>query len=91
MPILNWRELQNLVDQKQKGFDIGTDGEEALNNLQGIAQGGQNSTLSSPVKATPEQRYQTIVGGQDAYRRNLEALADYGNQVFVNAIGSAGR
>ena len=81
MPILTWRELQNLVDQKQKGYDIGADGEQILGNITNGEQTPPESIYNQFVSPSKSQQYQNVAAAQDAYRQNIEAIGQLGNEV----------
>lgn len=84
MPILNWRELQNLVDQKQKGYDIGESNQQTLDNLGSFSDDERaefNAGLNAFLSPDKAQQRQIVAAGQDAYRRNMEVLSNIGNQI----------
>lgn len=81
MPILNWRELQNLVNQKQKGFDIGATGEQTLSGIESVDPTQAEDEYNKFVTPSKSQQYQNIAEGQEEYRRGIEAVEKLGNEI----------
>lgn len=81
MPILNWRELQNLVNQKQKGYDIGATGEQTLSGIGSVDPTQAEDAYNKFVTPSKSQQYQNVAEGQEWYRRGIESVGELGNEV----------